>query len=152
MSFSPASPVTGGAQTGFTSPTYTIAQIPAPDVNGKQYAVTALGGTQTGARIHSPSDPFTINFVTPKVTATPGVPVNGVLGPQKRNVHKLIGRAGLIPVAGQAPQIGTVTVEISLPAGSESADAAKVKALLSLVFGAVWAQASGVGDSVVLGV
>jgi len=150
--FSPASPVTGGGQTGFTSPTYTITQVPAPDVNGKQYAVTALGGTQTGARIHAPSDPFTINFVVPKVNATPGVPVNGVLGPQKRNTYKLIGRAGLIPVAGQAPQIGTCTVEISVPAGAESADAAKVKALLSLVFGAASAQSAGIGDSVVLGV
>lgn len=35
------SPVTGSAQTGFTSPTYTITADKFPGNNGVQYAITA---------------------------------------------------------------------------------------------------------------
>jgi hypothetical protein len=49
MSISVTSPITGGAQTGLTSPTYTVVTDTAPPGNpGKQVAVTALGGTQAG--------------------------------------------------------------------------------------------------------
>jgi hypothetical protein len=69
MSFSLTSPITGGAQTGFTSPTYTIAVDSSPNGQaGKQYAVTAIGGTQTGVDTSSsPSNPFTVNLVRPAV-------------------------------------------------------------------------------------
>lgn len=49
MTIALSSPVTGGAQTGFTSPTYTLtADTPPAGSGGKQYAATALGGTQAG--------------------------------------------------------------------------------------------------------
>jgi len=60
MTWSPTTPVTGGAQTGFTAPTYTLSVDTAPDINGKQHAVTALGGTQAGVTSHSVSNPFTV--------------------------------------------------------------------------------------------
>lgn len=59
MSFTLTSPITGAAQTGFTSPTYTLTSDLAPDNNGKQVAVTALGGTQVGVTTHSVAAPFT---------------------------------------------------------------------------------------------
>jgi len=45
--------VTGGAQTGFTTPGYTVAADNPPDATtGKQWNVSAVPGTQTGARVH----------------------------------------------------------------------------------------------------
>jgi hypothetical protein len=60
MSFAPTSPVTGAAQSGLTAPTYTLTADVAPAQNAKQYAVTALGGTQTGVISHSVAAPFTL--------------------------------------------------------------------------------------------
>jgi hypothetical protein len=66
MAYSPTSPVTGAAQTGLTSPTYTLSTDVAPSINGKQHAITALGGTQTGVNSHSVAAPFTCTFVRPQ--------------------------------------------------------------------------------------
>jgi len=60
MTWSPDSSITGSAQTGLTTPTYTIASDLAPDVNSRQWVVTALGGTQTGVRVSTNGDPFTL--------------------------------------------------------------------------------------------
>lgn len=59
MAFVLTTPVTGQPQTGFTSPTFTIAADTPPAVNAKQYVITALGGTQTGASASLVSSPFT---------------------------------------------------------------------------------------------
>jgi len=67
MSFNLTSPVTGASQTGFTAPTYTLTVDTAPDVNAKQWAVTALGGTQAGVSSHSVASPFTVTMFRPKV-------------------------------------------------------------------------------------
>ena len=66
MTFSLTSPITGAAQTGFTTPTYTHVADTAPDVNGRQVAITALGGTQAGVTVHSVASPFSITFFRPK--------------------------------------------------------------------------------------
>jgi len=82
MSLALSSPVNGGAQTGFTSPTYTIVVDTAPTNSGKQYAVSAIGGTQVGVDASStPSRPFTITLSRPAVLRTlPAVnPVTGIL-------------------------------------------------------------------------
>ena len=81
MSFSLTSPVTGAAQAGLTSPTYTHAADTPPDVNAKQYAVTSLGGTQTGVLAHSVAAPFTTAMFRPKSfkALAPVNPVTGVL-------------------------------------------------------------------------
>jgi len=104
MSFSLSSPVTGGAQTGFTSPTYTLATDTAPTNSGKQYAVSAIGGTQAGVDSSStPSRPFTITLQRPAVLRQlPTVdPVTGMLRNVPRNTYKVIVRKGTTPLAGQ---------------------------------------------------
>jgi hypothetical protein len=146
------SPITGGAQTGLTSPTFTIVTDVAPTATGRQVAVSALGGTQTNVRISSGADPFTINWVRPANFRSAPVAVNGVIGVAPKNVWKFIVRKGLIPVTGQAPQIGIFTLEVSVPAGSESADAVNIRAALSALFGAFSQQSAGFGDAVVSGV
>jgi len=70
MTVNITTPITGAAQTGLTSPTYTNVGMAGPDANVKQVAVTALGGTQTGVDVHSVARPFTISFWWPKVLRT----------------------------------------------------------------------------------
>lgn len=154
MAFSPSSPVTGGAQTGFTSPTYTLTSDTAPDATGRQYAITALGGTQTGATAHSASSPFTMTMFRPKVFKALGTPDpnTGVYYKVSKNTWKLIFRKGATPAANQADQILQITCTIDVPAGTDTYDAAEIRAAWSAFAGTVWAQSSGIGDSLVSGI
>lgn len=154
MTWSPSSPVTGGPQTGFTSPTYTLSADNAPDTNGKQYAVSNLGGTQTGVLVSSVSVPFTITFTKPKTlrVLAPLDPVTGHLRSVPRNVYKQIVRKGVQPLAGEAYQTMLVTTLFEVPAGADSADAPNVRAACSLAAGVLWAQSSGIGDTVISGI
>lgn len=155
MSFTLTSPVTGGAQTGLTSPTYTLVADTAPTNSGKQYAVSALGGTQAGVDTSSsPSRPFTITLQRPPVLrGAPAVnAVTGLLGSVPRNTYKVIGRKGVTVVTGQAPQVALATLTLDIPAGADSADAPNVRALLSLMIGAINSISSGIGDTAVTGV
>lgn len=155
MSLSLSSPVTGGAQSGLTSPTYTIATDTAPSNTGKQYAVSALGGTQTGVDASSsPSRPFTVTLSRPAVLRQlPAVnPVTGYLPNVPRNVYKIIARKGVTVLSGQPAQVALATLELSIPAGADVADAANVRAMLSLLIGSLNQISSSIGDTVVTGV
>jgi len=155
MALTLTSPVTGGAQTGLTTPSYNLATDTAPSNSGKQYAVSSLGGTQSGVDASSsPSRPFTITLQRPPVLRQlPAVDsVTGVLRNVPRNTYKIIGRKGVTPLAGQAAQVMNVTVQIDVPAGADVADAPNVRALLSLVIGAMNQISAGIGDTAVTGV
>jgi len=154
MSFALTSPITGQAQTGFTAPTYTHVADSAPDITGKQVAVTALGGTQTGVTTHSMSSPFTHTFFRPKVFRFLGKPnpTTGLIKDVPRNTFKLITRKGVLPLAGQPFQNLQITTIIDLPAGSDTADAPNVRAALSSHFGCIVQQSAGIGDTTVTGV
>lgn len=153
MAFNPSTPVTGGAQTGFTSPTYTIGADQAPDVNCKQFYVSALGGTQAGVDASSIARPFTLSMWKPKVYKTlKPVNSNGVLPEVPMNDHKVITRKGVLPLAGQASKTAVATTTFSVPAGADTADPSNVRALVSLHVGALWAQSAGIGDTIITGV
>jgi hypothetical protein len=155
MSFTITSPVTGGAQTGFTSPTYTVAADTAPTSAGKQYAVTAIGGTQTGVdSSSSPSKPFTVTLERPTVLrALPAVNgATGILPNVPRNVYKIRVRKGVVPLTGQASQVMQMTCMLEIPAGADSADAANVRAGLSLLIGSLNQISASIGDTLVSGV
>lgn len=154
MAVTLTSPITGLAQTGFTSPTYTHVSDVAPDSNGRQVAVTALGGTQTGVVTHSVAAPFTITVVRPKVFKALGKanPVTGLIANVPRNVYKTITRKGVLPLAGQPYQTMLVTTVIEVPAGADTADASNVRAALSAHFGALSQQSAGFGDTAVTGI
>lgn len=155
MSLSLSSPVTGGAQTGLTTPSYTLATDTAPTNTGKQYAVSAIGGTQTGVDSSSnPSRPFTITLSRPAVLRQLP-PVNGatgVLPNVPKNTYKIIVRKGVTPLAGQAAQVMNITCTIDVPAGADVADSANVRAAISLLVGALNQASAGIGDSSVTGV
>jgi hypothetical protein len=154
MAVALTSPVTGGPQTGFTSPTYTVVSDIAPDVNGKQYAVTAAGGTQVGVTTHSVASPFTWTFWKPKAFKVLGKPnpVTGLLPGVPVNVYKGVTRKGMLPLAGQPYTNGIADFKFTIPAGADTADAANVRALISMSVGSAWQQSSGLGDTLISGI
>lgn len=154
MTWSPTSPVTGGAQTGFTSPTYTLTLDTAPDVNGRQHAVTAIGGTQTGVRAHSVSDPFTVTFTRPKVPKTLPTPnpVTGKYSTIPRNTYGLIIRKGVNFAANNAPDVCIARLTIDVPAGTDAYDSNNIRALASLLVGLLSQQSAGAGDTLISGI
>lgn len=149
MAYTPTTPVTGAAVTGFTTPTYTLTTDTAPDNNGKQHAVTALGGTQTGAVVHSVSAPFTHTFKRPKVLKSLGQPnpVTGIVRDVPRNNYELLTRKGVTPAINQAASTMIIRTIIEVPAGSDAYDSANIKAALSSHIGLLTQQSSGVGDT-----
>lgn len=155
MSFSVTSPVTGGAQTGFTTPTYTLVTDTPPTSAGKQYAVSATGGTQTGVdSSSSPTKPFTITLQRPQVlrALSPVDPVTGVLRSVPRNSYKIITRKGVVPLAGQSPVVLNITTTLDIPAGADVADPANIRAALSLHIGSLSQISASAGDTLVTGV
>lgn len=153
MAFSLSTPVTGAAQTGLTSPTYTVGLDSATETWARQYAISALGGTQTGVTPQSVSSPFTVAMFRPKTFQVLGKPnpVTGLIARVPRNTYKVITRKGVVPLAGQPVTPMLVTTIIEVPAGSDLADPANVRAALSLHIGALSQASAGVGDTVVLG-
>jgi len=154
MAVTLSSPITGLAQTGLTSPTYTHVTDTAPDSNGRQVAVTALGGTQTGVITHSVAAPFTLTVVRPKVFKSLGKanPVTGLISNVPKNVYKFITRKGVLPLAGQPYSTMLITTIIEVPAGADLADASNVRAALSAHFGSLSQQSAGFGDTSVTGI
>jgi len=154
MAYSPSTPVTGAAVAGFTAPTYTLSADVAPDVNGKQHAISALGGTQAGVTVHSVASPFTVTFTRPKNFKMLGLPnpVTGKIASVPRNVYQLLLRKGVTPAANQAAVSMIIRTTIEVPAGSDTYDAANVKAAISAMIGTLSQVSSGVGDTVLTGV
>jgi len=137
MAFVPSSPVTGATQSTLTTPTYTLAADTAPSPQGKQYAVTALGGTQTGVSAHSVSSPFTGTMFRPAVLKTlqPVNPANGALRSVPMNDYVVLTRKGVLPLAGQSPKILPIKTTVSIPAGSDIADPVSIAAAISFHIG-----------------
>jgi hypothetical protein len=153
MTVSLTTPVTGSAQTGLTSPTYTITADVAPSALGRQWAVTALGGTQANVRTHAATDPFTITIERPaQFKAVPAVQSGTSLPQVPRNKYVLRVRKGVYPVASQAAQPALFELIMNIPAGSDAADPSNLRAALSLLFGAATQASAGIGDTIVSGI
>jgi hypothetical protein len=156
MTISVTTPVTGGAQTGFTSPTYTVVVDNPPNAStGKQWAVSATGGTQTGVRVHSISDPFTLTVERPGVLKTLANLISGVTGLYGKvpeNSYKgFFIRKGVNISANNLPRVMEVDCRIRVPAGADSYDPANVRAAISLAVGYLNQVSAGLGDTVTSG-
>lgn len=141
--------LTGTAITGLTSPTYTLTTDIAPDTsNGKQVAVTALGGTQAGVTTHTVSSPFTITASRPKNAKLPviGATPSASVVPVNTSVVRI--RKGVTPFSGALPRIAQVRIEIDVPAGAETFDKANLDAMFSAAIGVLVNQAQGLRDTV----
>ena len=154
MTFALTSPITGAAQTNLTSPTYTLASDTPPSNNSKQSVVSAVGGTQTGVITHSVAAPFSVAMFRPQNPQVLGPvnPVTGVLTKIPMNTYKVITRKGVLPLAGQAYKNMLITTVIEVPAGSDTADPANIRAALSCHIGALSQQSAGIGDTTAQGV
>lgn len=147
------STITGAAQTGFTSPTYTPTADQAPSVFTKQWYIGAIGGTQAGVTTHSISNPFITAVTRPASLATLPTPnpLTGVYPRIPKNLWKVVSVKGM-PVSSTAPiQRGVMRTEISIPAGADTYSPAEIRALLSEHVGALSQIASSLGDSVIIG-
>jgi hypothetical protein len=145
--------LSGGAQTGFTSPVYNNVADKAPDVNSTQVAVTSLGGTQAGVTSGTVSSPFTITVSKPKnpsVLPAPN-PVTGKYGSIPFNRTAIVVRKG-VNCAANTPSIAICRVYFDIPAGADAYDAANCRALASAVSGLINNQSSGIGDTLITGV
>jgi hypothetical protein len=138
MAFSPSSPVTGGANSLLTSPTYTIVADTAPNAVSKQYNVSALGGTQTSVTAHSVSSPFTLTAFRPTAFKVLGQPnAAGVIKTFPKNEYSVLIRKGMGVLANQPLQVGYIRVTFGIPAGADVYDKPNLAALYSLAAGVI---------------
>nr|UJQ84921.1 MAG: hypothetical protein 2 [Leviviridae sp.] len=146
--------ITGSAQTGFTTPGYTTTVDTPPNINSKQVAVTAITGTQVGVDSHSVSKPFTLMVQRPAQFGVLGKanPTTGLIASVPRNVYKVLTRKGVVPLAGQPTVNMVIRSELDIPAGSDTADTANLRAAISAHVGLLTSISAGLGDTVVNGV
>lgn len=153
MPFSPDSSTTGGTQTGLTSPTYTLTADTVQ--NGqKQWAVSALGGTQTNVRANTISDPFTVTFFKPATPkALPAAnPVTGKYGAIPVNTYGMLIRKGVRVDANSTQAIARVRVNFDIPAGSDASDAINIRAMISFLVGILNEESDDLSDTLLTGV
>lgn len=153
MTWSPDASTTGGAQTGFTSPTFTLVDDIAPAVNAKQKTVSALGGTQGTAVANSADKPFTATFYKPvPLKSLPAAnPVTGLRPSTPVNQWRLIVRkGGLVATGMNGTIVGRVTIDV--PAGMESQSPDDVRAFVSFLVGLLNEESADLGDTLVTGV
>lgn len=153
MTLSVSSPVTGAAITGLTSPTYTLADDVALTDNALQYAVTALGGTQSTVLTSNIDTPFTVTVVRPSKWKS--YVMNLVGRAPVMNRINLIIRKGLASNAADGSSltgVGNVTISVNVPAGAVSVDPNSVRAMLSLASGVFEAKIGGIFDTLNTGV
>lgn len=153
MSVSLSGTITGAAQTGFTTPGYTVSQDTAVDSNAKRYIVTTLTGTQTGVRAHAISDPFATTFVRQKVlNALPSAnPITGKYPRVPRNRYWALTEKGMNYASGQAPETGNTKTMVDVPAGSDATDPSNIRGMLSFHIGGLTSVSAGLGDTCVNG-
>lgn len=152
-SWSPDSSIAGGAQSGFTTPAFTLVADTAPIVNGKQVAVSAVTGTVGAATANSISSPFTATFSKPVVPKTiPAVnPLTGARGTIPNNKYKLVIRKGGY-AAADTPVTAICRLEIDVPAGMDAYNPDNVRAMISFLVGLLSEESADLGDTVITGV
>lgn len=110
--------------TGFTSPTWTLAQSSTTFPNGKGAVVTAKGGTQPSAvDVHTASRPFSFLATKPPVIRLlPPLNSAGALPSVPNNVYHVSCQKGVTVMVGQPSAKLVVDTTIKVPAGSDVAD------------------------------
>jgi hypothetical protein len=153
MSITSDGTITGQAQTGFTSPTYTTA-ADGTDARSKKYVVTGLGGTQTDVRAHSVSDPFSIIVTRP--IAPKSLPaanaVTGVYQSVPKNTYGFHVVKGVQVASSNQIALAHARLTLDVPAGSDAEDAANLRAMVSFLLGFLVENSAGLGDTLANGV
>lgn len=155
MPFSPDLTTSGAAVgAGFTTPTFTLVADLAPDVNSRQWYVSAKGGTQpSGVRVHSAGDPFTQTIRRVPYRALPArnlVTGNYPNVPMNR-IEFLTRKSVIIDSAGTRRVMNLRTVA-EIPAGAEIYDPDNIKASVSAHEGTIGEETADLADSYITGV
>lgn len=151
MTIAMSSPVTGGAQSGFTAPSITIAPANNPGANGKMWYVTAVSG-MPGVTTHSASDPFTITVWQPAIYKIADFVTSTVFRKPPKNTHKIIVKKGVTFNSTMPKDVFVISGEFAVPQGCENLDAPNVRAAISMFVGSCSQLSSGFGDTVVTNV
>jgi hypothetical protein len=150
---SPINGVVGAGVSGFTSPTYTYAVGQSPYPNSRYGTITAKGGTQpSGVTVHSASKPFAITSTQPqKIAVLPPLNSSGQLRNVPKNTYHVRVDMGLLCLAGQPYEIGSIDIEMKIPAGADLADPDNVKAMIICSAGAIAQLVPGAVDTALSG-
>lgn len=153
MTWSPDSSTTGGAQTGVTSPTFTLATDTPPAINAVKKVVTAYSGAGLTVSANSASKPFDCTFFKPVVLKSlPAAnPVSGLRGQIPNNQYKLIIRKGGLAEAG-VPVGMTIRLTFDVPAGMETYNPDEVRAAVSFLVGVLNEESADISDTLLTGV
>jgi hypothetical protein len=153
MTWSPDLSTTGASITGLTSPTYTLVADLAPDANSRQWAVSALGGTQTNVRANTAGDPFTHTIRRTPYKARPNAnPTNGSYPNVPLNRIEVLTRKGVYIDSSQTVRVMNLRLIAEIPAGAELNDAVNIKAAVSAKLGLLAEEADDLADSLIKGV
>jgi hypothetical protein len=137
---------------GLTSPTYTLVEDTPPNASSKQFAVSALGGTQTDVDVHGISKPFTLTFFRPASFKMLGQPnTAGVVRQFPKNNFELLTRKGIEVLGDQPVQMLMIRTIVSVPAGSDVYEPEQIRAALSCHVGSLWAEASDISETLLTG-
>lgn len=152
MTISLSSPVTGSAQAGFSSPSFTVAEDRAPEQNGKQWVVTAQSGAGAAER-NLVSNPFSFTAVRPKQFKQLGQvnPVTGALANVPKNQWFFMTRKGMVPLVGQPPSLGMIRSIMDIPAGVETVSTDDIRAMISFHVGCLTQLSNALGGSAIDG-
>lgn len=153
MTWSPDGTATGGAQAGLTTPTYTYVSDVQPAPNARQYVVTTLGGTQTGVRVHTAGDPFSLRLTRQPYKALPQKNSVGVYnGNVPLNRTEWLLKKGLKIDTSGTIRAGYWRLTAEIPAGAESNDAINIQAMTSFIIGILSEESADVGETITTGV
>jgi len=144
------SPITGSAQTGFSSPSATIVRG-AQKANGVDFAVTALSGMGSSTS-NTASSPFVVSVEKPVSIKTPKVSAAGIVYSPGRNRHRIATLKGMAAIASFPSIPGIAETFIAVPAGAEEGDPNNIRAMISVHIGVLQQYSAALGDQVVSGV
>lgn len=150
--FSPDLSTTGAAQTGLTSPTFTMVADVFTEPNSRQWIVSQLGGTQTGARAHTAGDPFTVLIRRSPYKARPSPnPVTGAYGNVPKNRIEILQRKGVYIDSNNTVQVMNLRLIAEIPAGAELVDAVNIRSAVSNLLGLLAEESADYGDTLIAG-
>lgn len=141
MAISLTGPTAALTTTTLTSATFTFAADMATDNRSKVFVVSAMGGTVTGANIHTVDAPKQFIVKKPAVFAQPSAynQVSGRWGKVPKNVTRIIGR-GSCNVAANQVEVIPISMDIGVPAGGTTYDRVNVEASVAAFIAALYDQ------------
>jgi hypothetical protein len=135
----PTAAVTTSSGT-LSAATFTFVSDQANDLRSKVYAVSAIGGTATGANIHSVQAPKQVIVKRPATFAMMSGynQTSGLYARVPKNVTRVVGK-GSCKVGTNQWEVIPMSADFGIPAGS-SYDVGNLEASIAMFIAALWDQ------------